>query len=814
MSRCFFRLTVQQIDRTCLFQLTWNQGQQLTATLPYPPSLKQSYQQWQTAYLNFYRTALRAKVAATGKIAPNPEEWHRQLDQSEAKLLYEFDLWLRSHELYDIRAEIARAAQSLTQQKINNPTIDSCYIDLFVTCSSIELAKYPWETWELSAEMSSLVKFRITRTPARIRKASKAIVRKKQSKARILAILGDDTGLNFQQELQALNSLKQIAEFKLLDWQPESSPAAVKQQICQALEDPMGWDVLFFVGHSNETAITGGELAIAPGVAISISEIESQLQTAQQLGLQFALFNSCNGLSIAYSLIDLGLSQVAVMREPIHNRVAQVFLVKFLAELAQYHDVHDALIATCTDLKRNNVTYPSGFLIPSLFCYPESQLFRLQPWGWRSSLRQWLPTRTEAFALAALATVSCLLPVQQYLLSRRVLSQAIYRDSTGQTPPETLPPVLLVQIDEQSIERAGISDPYPMKRDYLANIIDRLADLDVEVLGVDYLLDRQQPNNDPILARSIRHAIEENQTWFVFAAIENAMGEEIGAIEDLVNLNWSLQGSTHALPQYLRLPENSSCDQSCPFTYLLALVYAWRSEFSDLLQPKLDSSSDFRTQLFDSIDQEENIDTILFLRQLQQHPFTNLARNFNQQWLRPIVDYSLPPDVAYDTIPAWKLLETDPNLNRYVFDQQIVIVASGGYPQAGVTPGADNFAPPLAVSYWRSRYNLAPDNPDRFTGSEANAYMIHHLLTKRLVIPLPDLWLVAIAALIGKGFTLMFKPQLQPRKNIVLIWLLATTVYGLVALQLYISAAILLPWAFPSATFLVYLLSSKNNKFN
>ncbi|PJF38003.1 MAG: histidine kinase, partial [Phototrophicales bacterium] len=142
-------------------------------------------------------------------------------------------------------------------------------------------------------------------------------------------------------------------------------------------------------------------------------------------------------------------------------------------------------------------------------------------------------------------------------------------------------------------------------------------------------------------------------------------------------------------------------------------------------------------QLFDLVDQENHIDTILFLRQLQQHPLSDLGR-FDQRWLRPIVDYSLPPDLAYDTIPAWQLLETDINLDRYAFDQQIVIVASGGYAQAGVTPGADNFTPPLAVYYWRSRFNLAPHNRDRFTGSEANAYMIHHLLTKRLVIPIPD----------------------------------------------------------------------------
>ena len=130
MLRSIFRLKVQQIDRTCLFELSWGKGQQLTATLPYPASLEQSYQQWQKAYLNFYRTALRGRVVATGKITPSPEEWHRQLVQAEARLLSEFDRWLRREELYEIRTEIARAAHNLTQQKINKTNTDNCFITM------------------------------------------------------------------------------------------------------------------------------------------------------------------------------------------------------------------------------------------------------------------------------------------------------------------------------------------------------------------------------------------------------------------------------------------------------------------------------------------------------------------------------------------------------------------------------------------------------------------------------------------------------------------------------------------------------------
>lgn len=238
----------------------------------------------------------------------------------------------------------------------------------------------------------------------------------RRSRVRILAILGDDTGLNFQGDRQALRSLEKIAKIELVNWQSGQTTSEIKTQIQEALSDPSGWDVLFFAGHSNETVMTGGEIAIAPGVSISVSEIAPQLQIAKAKGLQFALFNSCSGLSLANSLIDLGLSQVAVMREPIHDRVAQVFLIWFLQSLAQYQDVHDALICACEHLKqKQNLTYPSAYLIPSLFCHPDAKLFRIEPRGWKYRLKQWLPTRQEAIALSTFAVISLISPVQNFV---------------------------------------------------------------------------------------------------------------------------------------------------------------------------------------------------------------------------------------------------------------------------------------------------------------------------------------------------------------------------------------------------------------
>ncbi len=800
-----FRLKIQQIDRACLFELSWGKGQQLTATLPYPDNLQQSYQRWQKAYLNFYRTALRGRIVATGKINPSPEEWHRQLVQAEAKLLSEFNYWLRSQELYEIRGKIAINAQKTTD-------IAKKYVNLFISCSSLTLARFPWENWELLQDIRYI---RLARTPVTIKKtANSSNNSKKPSKVRILAILGDDTGLNFQQDLLALDSLKQIAEIKLLTGKANQTAAAVKQQICQALETERGWDILFFAGHSNETEITGGELAIASKVTIALSEITPQLEKAQQLGLKLALFNSCNGLSLANSLINLGLSQVLVMREPIHNQVAQVFIIKFLTELAQYQDVYDALKTTCTYLKeKQNLIYPSAFLIPALFCHPEAQLFRLKPWGWRQQLKKWLPNRVEAIAFTTLATISLFLPKNNVLLESRILIQSFYREFTHQIPPVTTPPVFLVEIDEESIIKAGINNPYPMDRRYLATIVERVTVLDAPIVGIDYLFDLPQPKNDPILAQAIKNAVEQNNTWFIFAAIKNNKGIETGVNPQtgIASPNWSLQGYTNTLPQYVKLPESTYCPSRCPFNYLLAIASTLQQESltTTLPQAQLNNQEDFRSQIINYLHQTDN-NALTFLKQVSPHPLVNFMQNFNRVFLRPIADFSIPPDVVYDRLSAWQLLIDSKTANSYSFSQQIVIIAPGGYSQAGITPGADNFSVPLAVAYWRGRYNLASAHPSNITGSEANAYMIHHLLNQRLVIPLPDLWMILLTALLSKGLSLLLQKQYYHQKQWALGLISFPLIYGLIGLQLYISAAILIPWLLPSATFLIYIWPSLN----
>jgi hypothetical protein len=769
-----FHLRIHQEEQVCFFDLSWGRAQRLSKTLKLPDGLMSLYRDWQHAYLSFYNTkespdlfssdsSMRGKVAAAGAIATPHVDWHARLVETQTRLLFEFHRWLQQTELFDFYTTIAEVSRTHP-----DPNAD---IDIFLTCTPIELARLPWESWELGATFATNRKIRMTRLPLNIRAEVPDLAARNRQRPRILVILGSDQNQDFSKDWQqlqrSLGSLVEIPE--PIGWRPGKSIHQLKNEIVQALVDPQGWDILFFAGHSNETQLTGGDIGIAPGVSIQASEIASQLAIARERGLQFALFNSCSGLSLAGFLIDLGLSQVAVMREPIENHVAQEFLVQFLQGLSEYKDVHESLVSACQFLEtEKNLTYPSAYLVPSLFRYPETKLFRLDPparWNW---VKQFAPSRYEAIALSTLLLLSILLPTQDWLLNRRLWTQAIYREITQRTIVNSVPPVLLVQIDNESIVKAGISDPAPIPYDYLGNLVDRVAAYRPKVIGIDYILDRPRNSDQTeILSRAIQTANTQG-IEFVLGATHNQGVWEI-ALPELINNN--KLGDIGARTYYMDLPFSE--DEIDSLSYTLARTY------------------------------QTNWQTGRTRRSL----ITLLSYAFGQRWLDPIVDFSLPPDQIYQSVPAWKLLQQANLPEMQNVSQQVILIAPGGYADSeALEDKSDSFTPPLAVRHWY----LQEDSRNAYramTGAEFHAYKLHHLLRQRLVIPIPNLWMILIAAIASKRFVALIQKR-SPRRSVLLLTLTGgSLIYSLVSLELYLtSIAILLPIALPTLTVWLFIL--------
>ncbi|MEM8504532.1 MAG: CHASE2 domain-containing protein [Cyanobacteria bacterium P01_D01_bin.1] len=826
-----YRLKVTQVERVCFFELTWGKGRQLTAKLSYPDEIEALYQSWQRIYLNYYQSALgqsateqsapgqsalgqsalgqsalgqsalRGRAITSGQLVAKTD-WQGQLVQAEAKLLYEFHQWLRSAALFDIRSELGqkRATESL---------------DLLISCDPVDLGRWPWEEWEITAEFGSNHPVRIARLPVNVHEAVTSFGQS-HSAARVLVILGDDTGLDFAAELEAISSLDRLAQIKVIGWQPGADAAALKQTICDTIQAASGWDMLLFFGHSNEANAVGGQVAIAPHTTISLRELDPYLRTAKQQGLKFALFNSCKGLDIANALIDIGLNQVAVMREPIHNRVAQVFLIQFMQSLARFDDVHTALQKASQFLRsESNLTYPSAHLVPSLFRHGDAVLFRLWPVGWRSQLSNLLPrTRWQTATLCLVAGLSLFNPFTTALSARRLQVQAVYRDLTGQLPTAS-PPVILVEIDDLAIREGFPSGvPNPMDRAYLASIVDRLSVLQTKVVGIDYLLDRAQVQNDQRFAESISRSVSQGTT-LVFGSVLQPDGE-IGVRPELASLDWALQGYTNTPKGYLRaLQSGGSCMERCPFSYMLAIAQTARqTPIAEAIVPTLESQADYRRTLLTAIRRQPTSrgpsqdQALRSLYRLRLSPWASISRWWNQRWLHPLLDYSLPPDAIYTKLSAHQLLTTSETQLDGQFDWQnkIVIVASGAYDEAGTGISRDYVDTPGAIAYWQAQ---AGDRSRRFTGGETNAYAAHHFIQGHYLTPVPDFWLVGIGFLAGAGIVLVFQRQQLFQQlsshHRQLVLLMASLGYGWFSLQLGV-AGLLLPWLLPVATVWVLCL--------
>jgi len=482
------------------------------------------------------------------------------------------------------------------------------------------------------------------------------------------------------------------------------------------------------------------------------------------------------------------------------------------------------LQAACEYLKSSaeRFDYPSAYLVPSLYCQPQSALFRIQRKGWRQTWELWRPTLPEAVVVGGIAVLCLMYPIQDFLMQRRLLAEAVYRNVTGQIQSGKTPPILLVTIDKASARQIDAYKTERIDRTYLARLIHQAVNLKPTVIGVDYFLDkRTYKEDDKALSMAIQDAVQQHNTRFIFGSREDSIEGEVGITPEIAPLNRLMQGRINFTPWYVELPSaNTDCVKSCPFAYLLALTHAATEAFpaNTLPQARLQGSVSLRTQLVHKIQQLSTTNQkLMFVKHAQLLPLTQSSKALNdiyqyldQRWLQPIIDFSIPPEDVYRRIPAKDFLTSESIAsNSHKFKQQIVLIIPYAYEEAGVTTGSDNFQAPLATIYWREKQsqNQIRRSDEILPGGEAHAYVVHHLLSQRLVKPIPDLWMIGVGVLLGKGLALLLssKSRYESRKWLVLL-VVATGAYGLAGLQVFVSGAILLPYFFPLVVFWIYLV--------
>ncbi len=209
----------------------------------------------------------------------------------------------------------------------------------------------------------------------------------RSEKVRVLAVLGEATGLDTQMDCTLLGQLPD-ADVHFL-----KAPSV--EAFNESLWDEQGWDILFFAGHSksrvncvanalaagepSSQAIGGldgssdsdavttegnGELQLNATETLTVPQLKHALSKAIDRGLNTAIFNSCDGLGLAADLADLYIPQVLVMREPVPDKVAHAFLQGFLASFSAGTSFYLAVREAREKLQGLEARFPCATWLP------------------------------------------------------------------------------------------------------------------------------------------------------------------------------------------------------------------------------------------------------------------------------------------------------------------------------------------------------------------------------------------------------------------------------------------------------------------
>lgn len=230
-------------------------------------------------------------------------------------------------------------------------------IQVSIRTANHDLQRLPWHLWRFierypQAEVG--LSAPIAELPPLRRSSSGG------QKIRILAILGHTKGIDIDTDRRLLKAIPD-ADVCFL-------PSPGRQHLSQSLWD-QSWDILFFAGHS-ETEAAQGRIHLSPHESLTLEELKNSLRAAIAHGLQLAIFNSCDGLGLAYELEQLNIPQMIVMREPVPDPVAQAFLKSFLQAFSQGQSLYEAVREARERLEGVEGEFPCASWLPVIYENP------------------------------------------------------------------------------------------------------------------------------------------------------------------------------------------------------------------------------------------------------------------------------------------------------------------------------------------------------------------------------------------------------------------------------------------------------------
>ncbi|MBE9228802.1 CHASE2 domain-containing protein [Phormidium sp. LEGE 05292] len=328
---------------------------QMTGSLPPAPEFSALYPRWQKLYEALYahRSWRKYRVAESNFEIEDDESYITDVSEVEFQRICQeiqqgLNIWLNADSFRNIDRQLHTRL---------NPTDE---IRVIITAENHHLLRLPWHLWHFFEDYP---RAELALSLPEYAQAIKANANQQKSTVKILAILGNSEGIDIATDRKLLEQLPNVE----LQFLVEPKLEELNQQLWQP-----GWDILFFAGHSSSQE-NSHILQINRNDSISLEQLRFGLKKAIERGLKLAIFNSCDGLEIAWNLVDLQIPQAIVMREPVSDRVAQEFLKNFLVAFSGGQSFYLSVREAREQLQALETEFPCATWLP-VICQNPAEL--------------------------------------------------------------------------------------------------------------------------------------------------------------------------------------------------------------------------------------------------------------------------------------------------------------------------------------------------------------------------------------------------------------------------------------------------------
>ncbi len=531
---------------------------EITGKLPPATELAALYNDWQVTYRSLGKLTRIIKLKRAeidGSLNKRREECHTLALELRDRL----NTWLRAESFFSIREKWLEKVSTSDEMRV------------MIRADNHQLWQLPWHQWDLLERYSQA---EIGFSPLEHDQPPRAQTPPHGDQLRILAIFGCSEGIQVKEDRQQLENLPSAATTFLVEPQ--------RQELNDQLWEQC-WDILFFAGHS-QTEDKRGRIYLNKTDSLTLDELRYALKKAVEGGLQLAIFNSCDGLGLARELEQLHIPQLIVMREPVPDEVAQIFLKYFLNSFASGKSLYRAVQEARQRLQGLEKKFLCASWLPLIcqnpagvpFTWPElsQPSEEIQPGG-DEPLAFPLWRRFRRVFVTSLVVTSVLMGVRSLgILQRWELKS--YDQLLRQRPSELADSrILLVGADEKDIRQYK----HPLPDAILAQLIEKLGQYQPVAIGLDIVRDQPVPPGHESLVTQL----QQNQHLVTVCSLGTSPEDAIASPPNsplkqvgFIDLENDQQGGTIRRHLQSRTPNPISPLSPCKTAYSLSLQLAYR----------------------------------------------------------------------------------------------------------------------------------------------------------------------------------------------------------------------------------------------